>query len=121
MLTSSLLPENIYSKICLNRPLKEQTKIGFQDRLSLNAGQNYCKMPQREHSSILSTFIKIFVLSTFEWPLTTGFTGITIYQISVLYFGALRCFQQHSLEIRNALFTERLLLKAGEDLHKRYY
>ena len=87
-----------------------QTKIGFQDILLLNAGQNYCKMHQRQHSAILSTF---------EWPLTTGFTGITIYQISVLYFGALRCFQQHSLEVRNTLFTERLLLKAGEDLYKK--
>ena len=35
---------------------------------------------RREHSAILSTFIKllfvikIFVLSMFEWPLKTGFT-----------------------------------------------
>ena len=29
------------SKTCLKRPLKK-TKIGFQDRLSLNAGQKYC-------------------------------------------------------------------------------
>ena len=59
-------------------------KIGFQDRLSLNAGQKYCRMLswsilQREHSAILLTFIKlpfaikIFVLSTFEWPLKTGY------------------------------------------------
>ena len=46
-----------------------------------NAGQKYCRMPQREHSAaILSTFIKlpfvikIFVLSIFEWPHNTGFT-----------------------------------------------
>ena len=69
-----------YSKICLKRPLKKKTKIGFQDRLSLNAGQKYCRMLQRKHSAILSTFIKlsfvikIFVLSIFEWPLKTGFT-----------------------------------------------
>ena len=37
-------------------------------------------MLQREHSAILSTFIKLpvgiktFVLSTFEWPFYTGFT-----------------------------------------------
>ena len=50
-------------------------KIGYQDQLSLNAGQKY------EHSAILSTFIKlplivikIFVLSIFEWPFYTGFT-----------------------------------------------
>ena len=40
-------------------------------------------MLQGEHSAILSTFIKLpfvfntFVLSTFKWPLKTGFTVIT--------------------------------------------
>ena len=34
-------------------------KIGFQDRLSLNAGQKYCRMLQGEHSAILSTCIKL--------------------------------------------------------------
>ena len=58
------------------RPLKKKTKIVFQDQLSLNAGQKYCRMIQGEHSAILSTFIKlpfvikVFVLSNFEWPLT---------------------------------------------------
>ena len=38
-------------------------KLVFQDRLALNAGQKYCRMLQREHSAILSTFIKVrFVL-----------------------------------------------------------
>ena len=47
-------------------------KIGFQDQLSLNAGQKY--------SASISTFIKlpvvikIFVLSIFEWSFYTGFT-----------------------------------------------
>ena len=51
---------------------KRRPKIGFQDRLSLNAGQKYCRMLQGEHSAILSTFIKlpfvikIFVLFSFE-------------------------------------------------------
>ena len=31
----------IYSKTCLKRPLKKNTKIGFQYRLTLNAGQEY--------------------------------------------------------------------------------
>ena len=59
---------------------KRRPKIGFQDRLSLNAGQKYCRMLQGEHSAILSTFIelplvfKTFVLSIVEWPLKTGFT-----------------------------------------------
>ena len=57
-----------------------RSKIGFQDQLSLNEGQKYCRMLQGEHSAILSTFIKLlfviktFVLSIFEWPLKTGFT-----------------------------------------------
>ena len=58
----------------------KKTKIGFQYRLSLNAGQKYCRMLQGEHSAILWTFIKLpfviktFVLSIFEWPFKTGFT-----------------------------------------------
>ena len=70
----------MYSKNCLKRPFKKMTEIGFEDQLSLNAGQKYCRMLQ-EHSAILSTFIKlpfviikIFVLSIFEWPHKTGFT-----------------------------------------------
>ena len=35
-----------YSKTCLKLPLKKKTKIGFQDPLSLNAGQKYCRMLQ---------------------------------------------------------------------------
>ena len=34
----------IYSKICLKRPLTKKTKIGFEDQLLLDAGQNYCRM-----------------------------------------------------------------------------
>ena len=69
-----------YSKTVLKGPLKKNTKIGFQDRLSLNAGQMYCRILQGENSAILSTFIKvpfvinILVLSIFEWPLETSFT-----------------------------------------------
>ena len=48
-----------YSKICLKRPLKKKTKIGFQDQLLLNAGQKYCRMLQGEHSAILWTFTKL--------------------------------------------------------------
>ena len=71
---------NWYSKTSLKWPLKLNTKIGFQYRLWLNAGQKYCRMLQWEHSAILSTFIKlpfsikIFVLSIFKWLLKTGFT-----------------------------------------------
>ena len=60
-----------YSKTCVKRPLSKRPKIGFQDQLWLNAGW--------EHSTILSTFIKlpfvikIFAMSIFEWPFYTGF------------------------------------------------
>ena len=77
----------IYSKTCLKRPLKENTKNWFSIPILLNAGQKYCRMLQLEHSAILSTFIKLpfsiktFVLSSFKWPLKTGFTVLS--QISI--------------------------------------
>ena len=40
-------------KPVLSGHLKRRTKIGFQDRLSLNAGQKYCRMLQE---SILQYF-----------------------------------------------------------------
>ena len=58
--------------------------MGFQDQLSINAGQKYCRMLQGDHSALRSTFIKlpivikIFVLSIFEWPLKTGFTVLIL-------------------------------------------
>ena len=70
---------------CKTATLKE-TKISFQDQLSLNAGQKYCRLLQGEHFAILLTFIKlpfvikIFVLSIFEWPFYTGFTVLFTYE-----------------------------------------
>ena len=67
-------------KTCVKRPLSKRQKIGFQDQISLNAGQKYCRMLHRKHSAILSTFIKLkfvikpFLLFIFEWPFYTGFT-----------------------------------------------
>ena len=75
-------PHARYSKTCAKRPLSKRPKIGFQDQLSLNAGQKYCRMLHLEPSAILSTsiklpiVIKIFVFSIFEWPFYTGFTVI---------------------------------------------
>ena len=66
-------------KAVYKQPLSKRPNIGFQDQLSLNAGQKYCRMLQEEHSAVLSTFIKlpfvinIFVLSIFEWPFYTNF------------------------------------------------
>ena len=59
---------------------KRTPKIGFQYRLSLNAGQKYCRMLHGEHSAILLTSnklpfsIKTLVLSIFKGSLKTGFT-----------------------------------------------
>ena len=39
---------NNFSKTCEKRPLLKRQKIVFQDQLSLNAGQKYCRMLQRE-------------------------------------------------------------------------
>ena len=70
---------SMYSKTCVKQQLSKIPNIGFQDLLSLNAGQKYCRMLQREHSAILLTCIKLpfvimtFVLSVFEWPFCTGF------------------------------------------------
>ena len=45
---------------------ERRPKIGFQDRLLLNAGQKYCRMLQGEHSAILLTFLKQpFAINTF--------------------------------------------------------
>ena len=72
-------------KTCTVKPVlrghsKRRPKVIFEDRLSLNAGQKYCRMLHQEHSAILLTFImlpfviKTFVLYIFEWPFYTGFT-----------------------------------------------
>ena len=60
----------------------------FQDQLSLNTGQKYCRMLQSEHSAILSIFIKppfvikTFVLSIFECCFYTGFMVYLFYHNS---------------------------------------
>ena len=58
------------SKLKLQNLCKTATlKSGFQDQLSLDAGQKYCRMLRGEHSAIPLTFIKLsfaikmFVLS----------------------------------------------------------
>ena len=62
------LAKPTHSKTCVKQPLSKRTKNGFQDQLSPNSGQEYCRMLPLEHSAILSTIkrplvIKIFVLS----------------------------------------------------------
>ena len=80
--STSLIMKAYTVKPALRGHSKRRPKIIFQDRLSLNAGQKYCRMLQREHSATRLTFIelpfviKIFVLSIFEWPFYTGFTVV---------------------------------------------
>ena len=74
---------SVYSKTCVKWPFSKRPKIGFQDQLSLNVGQKYCRMLIGEHSAILLTLIelpfviKIFVSSIFEWLFYSGFTVLS--------------------------------------------
>ena len=59
---------------------KEDQKLVFKNDYHLIQVKNIAECSKREHSAILSTFIKLpfvfktFVLSIFEWPLKTGLT-----------------------------------------------
>ena len=56
----------LQGKTCLKPPLKKKTEIGFQDELSLICRLKVLQNAPREHSAILSTFIKLpFVVKTF--------------------------------------------------------
>ena len=70
--------------LCTVKPVlighsKRRPKMGFQDRLSLNVGQKYCRMLKESILQYFSTFFKLqfvfktFVLSIFEWRLKIGF------------------------------------------------
>ena len=65
----------------VNQPLSKRGKIVFQDLLSLNAGQKYCRMLQQEHSAILLTFIKLpFVIEALFCLFLSGrFTQVLLY------------------------------------------
>ena len=69
------------SSLYVKRPLSKRPKIGFQDLLSLNAGQKYC----REHSAIYLTFVKLpFVIQIFVLSILSGrFTQVLLH-ISVI-------------------------------------
>ena len=64
----------LYSKTCHERPLKKKTKIVFSRSIIALFRSKVLQNAPGGHSAILSTFIKIFVLSIFEWLLKTGFT-----------------------------------------------
>ena len=96
---------HMYSKTCVKQPPSKRPKIGFQDQLSLNAGQKYYRMFQGEYSAILSTFIKvtfvimIFVLSIFECQFYTGFTilDLCLLHISSAPFLILKIFHTYAV------------------------
>ena len=69
----SLVSVYVTVKSALSGHSKGRPKIGFQDRLLLNASEKYCRMLQGEYSAILSTFIKLpFVFKTFILSLFLG-------------------------------------------------
>ena len=72
----------ILSKTYLKRPLKKE------DQLYLNADQKHCRMLQREHSSILLTFIKLpFVIKIFVLSFLSGcIWQVLLYWQPTLYF-----------------------------------
>ena len=75
-LTSTLCT---YSKTCVKRSHSKRPQIGFQDQLLLNAGRKFCRM-LREHSAILSTFIKLPLLrSLFCLFLSGRLTQVFLY------------------------------------------
>ena len=67
-------------KPCLKLPLKKDQNLVFKTDYHLMQVKSIAECSNRDHSAILSTFIKLpsvfksFVLSVFEWPLKTGFT-----------------------------------------------
>ena len=69
----------IYSKTCVKWLLSKRPEIGFQDQLSLNAGQKYCRILSNFIKLPVRFAIKIFVLSIFEWPFFI--TQVLLYMI----------------------------------------
>ena len=88
-----------YSKICVKWPLSKRQKFVFQDQLSLNAGQKYCRMLPLAfcntfHPS-LSYHLSFFLfLSIFEWTFTQVFC--TCITVNIL----LKCSTEQSLPLK---------------------
>ena len=74
----------VQAKTCLKWSLSKRQIIGFQDQLSLNAGQKYYRKLPLEHSAILSSFskpsfvIQIFVLSILRGRLNRFYCYLTL-------------------------------------------
>ena len=95
-----------YSKTCGKRPLSIRPKIGFQDQLSLRAGQKYCRM-----RALLSTFIKLpFVIKVFVLSILSGrFT-----QVFLIFVVFLPCYSYRFYFVVNTkiLSTSSCLITA---------
>ena len=64
----------------------KHTKNGFQDKLSLNAGQKFCRMPQCEQSAILPKFIKLpFAIKIFVCLLLSARLRQVLLYLLVIY------------------------------------
>ena len=90
----------MYSKTCLKQPLKKKTKIGFKDRISLNAGQKYCRMRQE---SILQYFPPSFsyhlsLIPLFCLFLSGRFTQVLLYNGNVIDSCCLQCSSDWQLD-----------------------
>ena len=84
---------------------KEDRKLVYTSDYSLMQVKSIAEC-LKEHSAILSTFIKLtlvfktFVLSIFEWPLETNFTvlfmTILIFNLEILIVNiGITCFSMH--------------------------
>ena len=80
-------------------------------------------MLQVEHSTILSTFIKlpivtrIFILSIFEWPFYTGFTVLYVCEQRSLWRG---CMQVHVDEGQDKIKVYVPITPSGRMLEERH-
>ena len=97
-----VLITQIYSKSCVKRPLSKRPKIGFEYQLSLNAGQNYCRMLQYFLPSIK---YHLSLRPLFYLCLTGRFTQVLLFcKIRIFdghfYFGTIGGINKNRLNMR---------------------
>ena len=68
-----------YSKTCVKRPLSKRPEIGFQDQLSLNAGQKCCRKLQAFCNTWPSLSYHLSLRSLFCLFLSVCFTQVSLY------------------------------------------
>ena len=82
---------NKYCKTCVKQPLKKKTKNWLSRQITALCRSKVLQNAPREHSAILSNFIKLpfvfkaCVLSIFERPLQTGFTVQSFFKTLMIY------------------------------------